>query len=1526
MVRGKKKENGGEAPKPASRTRTRSQTDKGAAGKKKKTQAKPKPRGRAAPKTRNSRKEDKGIEKNTKQAEQGAEGDKRIQQEEEARPQQIEPEHQEEDDLREEREVIPQWDEISEAEREVDQDMAEDMEGYFGESEIRKDDSGEEDPDAILEIQVDKTFDDPHWTEPMPPADKIWQSMSGIDVPTINTDGELHPLQVLQFVYDMACYRDVDKAVRDLVMKKAFQGVEGQKWCRKFNFDFDKMMNKLLNTMMWNKEWPDLKAKWEKGEALADDYDNHMHYFKLIAKYAGMKAESRMLKKILMRSMGPAVISAAEATDSKGKFRDFRTLVRLAETGKAHFGTKSEGNREFATSDGYVACLDKRPKGQTEMEPILRKRIEDEEDLVAAAFGRTVKGPVNERKQQRNSGRPICFICGKEGHLARNCWKKQDIRKRVDRNIVDQRSSRRGDIGCAVGGASIRKTCLVGGEEAEAILDSGSSLNIITSDMARRVHGTRVSVDKEIHTVGNALKIVSAIQTTIKISDIEDEILLYVVDEAPADVLLGTPFLERYSEGYKKMMEEFEKKLNRRTRRAIAAVCISINKRLEAILNKYPKLVLGENELPDPKRFYRKRTFRLGLKPEMRDKIYFKAQYPPKPGDVFRYKRLLGPMIGVEFEETDSPHNNPTMIFEKKEANKDRMVIDFRLVNADCAPVGSMAAAPLSIIRMMVGARVFTTVDCKNAFYSLVLDIRDRPYTAISPPGLPRLQLTRMPMGAKASMAALYQAMVDTMGEALYVYVVIWADDIIIFSKTMEEHIRHVDDVLRRLDRNGFCISRKKIMLGQKEVKWLGYTISAEGIRPDMDKVKKLQEMRKPETLKELRSALGMWTYFASFIPDYSIIAAPLMAQLKKENTSLKWTPECEHAWNEVKCKLASPPIMAFPDYKQPFFLHTDACKNGYAAIMTQERDGHHVLIDAISRTTSPAEKNYSSAKLECAAVIWAAKRWKHYLYAAVHTIIVTDSYGLQYLQQKGCESALVQRWIWEMEGFRFSVKYRKGTRNIADFLSRQSDSVAMVSTRSETGKLEIDYDEMDKALKGKRRPREEGEQPGSHEAKRVEHVNRLPQVDKENIERVMRPLEIKEIARRQKEDRNIQRLWKIARGLEVYQATRQEEQDAENLMMIKGVIVKNVPRVDGESYVRVVVPLSLQKRITQMIHEESHAGVKGTYSVLQLYHWFRGMKEVVKSVVRHCRICLASRGRPLTKEKLHPDQRPVTLGGRWHIDGLQLPPSKGYDHLMVAVDVATKYVVLRPARGETGDAAAGILMDITRRFGRPREVTTDRGRAFMCELFMRVCQRLMIRFKPIGVGQPQADGMVERVNRTLIHVASVICKGDGTKWAQMIGEIEYAMNTRISSVTGHSPYELVFGRRPPGPTYTDDIREGSVEGGEGEQLHTLTRRIDVLQQLAHENQMKAAKEQVSYHDAHAQAHTFKLGDKVWLYKASSVEKGVTSKLAYKWKGPYIIVRVIGPVTYIIMGMDGRILPGTVHARQLYKEPEEEQK
>ena len=388
------------------------------------------------------------------------------------------------------------------------------------------------------------------------------------------------------------------------------------------------------------------------------------------------------------------------------------------------------------------------------------------------------------------------------------------------------------------------------------------------------------------------------------------------------------------------------------------------------------------------------------------------------------------------------------------------------------------------------------------------------------------------------------------------------------------------------------------------------------------------------------------------------------------------------------------------------------------------------------------------------------------------------------------------------MEGFDYSVHYRKGSENIADFLSRQNDVAAPVVTWSKDAKCRLDYSQLNKAncsMKPKVQQKEKGTQP-KQGAKANTSMDVYDLVNKDSL------------MKEQAKDRDVNVMLRLSRGENVRSATGRDAQDAEGLRELAGIIVKDIRDRNGEVHPKIVVPLSLQRQVVEEAHKHSHPGVFGTYEAVRQYHWFRGMKLMVKDVVRHCPVCIAIRGRPLTKEVLAPDQRPMTFGERWHVDGLQLPESLGYDHLLVAVDAATKYVVLTPSKGETAQAATSILLEISNRFGPPREVTTDRGRAFMSNQFMTACGGLNIVFKPVAVKQPQANGMVERVNRTLIQVAKAICE-------ERKGE----------------PYD--------------------------DSMEALRKRIRLIQRMAHKNHMEAAGKQRTYHNAHAKAHRFKVGD-----------------------------------------------------------------
>ena len=266
-------------------------------------------------------------------------------------------------------------------------------------------------------------------------------------------------------------------------------------------------------------------------------------------------------------------------------------------------------------------------------------------------------------------------------------------------------------------------------------------------------------------------------------------------------------------------------------------------------------------------------------------------------------------------------------------------------------------------------------------------------------------------------------------------------------------------------------------------------------------------------------------------------------------------------------------------------------------------------------------------------------------MYAAPNTTIITDNYGLKYLEDKGTESALVERWICEMGGFNYSIEYRKGKMNIADYLSRLHDVIAITTTRSAGKDTRTDFLALSK---GQRRTKKVEEQ-----AKKMVDEDEPEPEDRRAEEKEMEPIQAKQMIREQDRDPYIERLWKIAQGKEVGEVSPSELKDAQGLKRINGMVVKEEISDTGEKEYKVVVPACLQYQVVKEAHEASHAGINGTIALVRHYHWFRGVKTLVRIVVDSCWKCLARKGRPTRKEVLAPDARPKVLGERWHLDGL---------------------------------------------------------------------------------------------------------------------------------------------------------------------------------------------------------------------------------------------------------------------------------
>ena len=227
-----------------------------------------------------------------------------------------------------------------------------------------------------------------------------------------------------------------------------------------------------------------------------------------------------------------------------------------------------------------------------------------------------------------------------------------------------------------------------------------------------------------------------------------------------------------------------------------------------------------------------------------------------------------------------------------------------------------------------------------------------------------------------------------------------YLDDIIVFSATWAEHIQRLRAVFDRLRRANLKLGARKCNLAAREVSFLGYKATPEGLEPEPRLMEAISKLPPPINVAEVRSFLGLVGYYRRFIKRFSDKAAPLNALLRKEQ-AWKWSEECQNSFDNLKGEIASRTVSAYPDFSKPFShfrLHTDASNVGLGAILAQKQQGKEKIICCASRTLNNAESNYSTTKKECLAVVWGVQVFRPFL-IATHFEILTDHYALQWLR-----------------------------------------------------------------------------------------------------------------------------------------------------------------------------------------------------------------------------------------------------------------------------------------------------------------------------------------------------------------------------------------------------------------------------------------------------------------------------------------------------------------------------------------------
>ena len=285
---------------------------------------------------------------------------------------------------------------------------------------------------------------------------------------------------------------------------------------------------------------------------------------------------------------------------------------------------------------------------------------------------------------------------------------------------------------------------------------------------------------------------------------------------------------------------------------------------------------------------------------------------------------------------------------------------------------------------------------------------------------------------------AISKVLKPLIGKSVYVYV----DDITIYTRTFKEHLEVLREVLHRLRDNKFFLKAKKCMIAADEVELLGHKVNAKGVHTTEKITKAVSDFPRPTNRTEMRSFLGLVGYYRTFIFQFSAVAKPLNDLLRKD-IPFRWTDEAQEAFECLKEKLITAPILRRPDVDLPFILTTDASKEGLGAVLSQmqqhddDEKPREVVVAYASKGTKPSERNYGATQLELLAVVWATEHFQHYLVGRRFTL-VTDHTSLKWLMNIDSPTGLFARWITRLQKFDMEIEYKPGKKNQnADALSR---------------------------------------------------------------------------------------------------------------------------------------------------------------------------------------------------------------------------------------------------------------------------------------------------------------------------------------------------------------------------------------------------------------------------------------------------------------------------------------------------------
>ena len=931
-----------------------------------------------------------------------------------------------------------------------------------------------------------------------------------------------------------------------------------------------------------------------------------------------------------------------------------------------------------------------------------------------------------------------CNNCQKQNHFQSVCRS----RKKVHRLGVEQQEEEH-DLDSTLFVGAVTTEVQIQNEECFVMLpvkghitrlkiDTGSQVNIMPLKDLKKIVGSNPQINTCNHNLvsysEDKLTVLGTAKLPVKSkTDVEQELTFHIV-ETNQPGLLGLTSSQDLGLIKVVMMAKTEEKQTEPDQGE--EVTKSSEELREQVLQKYAQVFTGLGRMEKP--------YHIEVDPTVTPVINLPRTIPAALHD--RVKEELDDMEKrgvVRKVEEPTDWVNSMAIVEKPNGSL-RICLDPRHLNKAIKREHFQLPTIEDITTRMANAKWFTKLDANRGYWQIPLDEESQLLTTFNTPfGRYCYQVT--PFGITSAQEVFQKRMSQHFGDLEGVETDI--DDIIVHAETEVKHDHRLQAVLERCEKINLTLNKEKCVFKVKEVTYIGHKLTQEGIKPDDEKVRAINDMPAPTDKKGVERLLGTVNYLGKFIPNLATVTEPFRVLLRKD-IEFQWSHEQDKALQEIKSILTKDggPVLRFFDVQKPVTISCDASPTGLGGVLLQDQRP----VAYASRSLTDAESRYAQIEKELLAVQFSLERFNQYTYGKRVTI-ESDHKPLEAIVKKALASAppRLQRILLRMQKYDYMLEYKPGKELVLpDMLSR--------APLPETAN-------------------------GSMEEEIALHVHLLTSnlpVSKPKLEEIKRATADDPSLKELKE--TIKSGWPETKSqtpanIQIYWNVRDE------LSEVEGILLKND---------RIIVPPSMRKEMLQRIHQ-GHMGIEKSKRRARDVLYWPGMNSQISDMISRCTICLQHQ-RQNTKEPMIPSRIPSKP---WEVVATDLFTWDKSEYLII-VDYHSRYFEVAKLPNTKSTTVITYTKSMFARHGIPSEVISDNGPQYASKDFSLFAEQWEFKHTTVSPRYPQANGLVEKEVQT---VKNILTKAKQDRRDPYLGLLEYR-NTPIDDVG--SPAQLLMSRR----------------------------------------------------------------------------------------------------------------------------------